>query len=57
MQVYIAGERNAQINRTAQRIQEIVLSRFFFQFYIRVWGKKKDETCPRHAKKYPHSIC
>ena len=63
MQVYSAGEnfyasiQCRQIKRTTQRIQEIVLSRFFFQFYIRVCGKKKDETCLTHAKKSLHSIC
>ena len=64
MQVYSAGEKFyasiqcRQINRTTQRIQEIVLSLFFFfQFYIRVCGKKKDETCLTHAKKSLHSIC
>ena len=63
MQVYSAGEnfyasiQCRQINRTTQRIQEIVLSRFFFQFYIRVCGEKKDEICLTHAKKSLHSIC
>ena len=40
---------------TAQRIREIVLSRF--SVYIRVCGQKNDETCRTHAKKYVHSIC
>ena len=40
---------------TAQRIREIVLSRF--PVYIRVCGEKNDETCRTHAKKYLHSIC
>ena len=58
MQVYSTVEKDAQMNRTAQRIREIVLSRF--SVYIRVCGEKNDETCPRtHAKKYLyfHSVC
>ena len=43
------------MNRTAQRIREIVLSRF--SVCIRVCGEKNDETCRTHAKKYLHSIC
>ena len=44
------------MNRTAQRIQEIVLTRF--TVYIRVCGQKKnDETCRTHTKKYLNSIC
>ena len=43
------------MNRTAQRIREIVLSRF--SVYIRVCGEKNYETCRTHAKKYLHSIC
>ena len=56
MQVYSAGEKNAQINRTAQRIKEIGLSRFFFLVLYMGCGKKKHETCRTHAKKYLHSI-
>ena len=55
MQVYGTVEKDAQMNRTAQRIQEIVLSRF--SVYIRVCGENNDETCRTHAKKYHHSIC
>ena len=43
------------MNRTAQRIREIVLSRY--SVYIRVCGEKNDETCRTHAKKYVYSIC
>ena len=44
-------EKNAQMNRTAQRTREIVLTRF--TVYLRVCGQKKnDETCRTHAKKY-----
>ena len=43
------------MNRAAQRIREIVLSRF--SVYIRVCGENNDETCRTHAKKYLHSIC
>ena len=43
------------MNRTAERIREIVLSHLL---YIRVCGEKNDETCPTHAKKKSlHSIC
>ena len=52
MQVCSTVEKDAQLNRTAQRIREIVLSRF--SFYIRVCGEKNDETCRTHAKKYLH---
>ena len=55
MQVYSTVEKDAQMNRSAQRIREIVLSRF--SVYIRVCGEKNDETCRTHAKKYLHSIC
>ena len=55
LQVYSTVERDAQMNRIAQRIREIVLSRF--SVYIRVCGKKNDETCHTHATKYFHSIC
>ena len=55
MQVYSTVGKDAQINRTAQRIREIVLSRF--SVYIRVCGEKNDETCRTHAKKYVYSIC
>ena len=54
-QVYSTVEKDAQINRTAQRIREIVLSRF--SVYIRVFVEKNDETCRTHAEKYLHSIC
>ena len=50
MQVYSTVEKDAQMNRTAQRIREIVLSRF--SVYIRVCGEKNDETCRTHAEKY-----
>ena len=43
------------MNRTAQRIREIVLSRL--SVYIRVCGDKNDEPCRTHAKKYLNSIC
>ena len=43
------------VNHRAQRIQEIVLSRFLV--HIWVCGKKNDETCRTHAKKNLHSIC
>ena len=36
------------MNRTAQRIREIVLSRL--SVYIRVCGDKNDEPCRTHAK-------
>ena len=49
------SRKEAQMNRMAQRIREIVLSRF--SVYIRVCGEKNDETCRTHAKKYLHSIC
>ena len=55
MQVHSTVEKDTQMNRTAQRIREIVLSRF--SVYIRVCGEKNDETCRTHAKKYLHSIC
>ena len=48
-------EKEAQMNRTAQRIGEIVLSRL--SNYIRVCGDKNDEPCRTHAKKYLNSIC
>ena len=54
MQVYSTVQKDAQMNLSAQRIREIVLSRF--SVYIRVCGEKNDETCRRHAKKYLHSI-
>ena len=50
MQVCSTVEKEAQMNRTAQRIREIVLSR-------RVCGDKNDEPCRTHAKKYLNSIC
>ena len=43
------------MNRTAQRIREIVLSRL--SVCIRVCGDKNDEPCRTHAKKYLNSIC
>ena len=55
MQVYSTVEKDAQMNRTAQRIREIVLSRF--SVYIRVCGEKNDEICRTYAKKYLNSIC
>ena len=53
MQVYSLVEKEAQMNRTAQRIREIVLSRV----YIRVCGDKNGVPCRTHAKKYLNSIC
>ena len=38
------------MNRTAQRIREIVLSRL--SVYIRDCGDKNDEPCRTHAKKF-----
>ena len=55
MQVYSTVEKDTQMNRTAQGIREIVLSRF--SVYIRVCGEKNDETCRTHAKKYVYFIC
>ena len=43
------------MNRTAQRIREIVLRRL--SVYIRVCGDKNDEPCLTHTKKYLNSIC
>ena len=43
------------MNRKAQRIREIVLSRL--SVYIRVSGDKNDKPCRTHAKKYLNSIC
>ena len=40
------------MNRTAQRIREIVLHLSRFSVYIRVFGEKNDETCRTHAKKH-----
>ena len=53
MQVYSIVEKEAQMNRTAQRIREILLSRV----YIRVCGDRNDVSCLTHAKKYLNSIC
>ena len=55
MQVYSPVEKDAQMNCTAQRIREIVLS--CFSVYVRVCGEKNYETCRTRAKKYLHSIC
>ena len=55
MQVYSVVEKEAQMNRTAQRNREIVLSRL--SVYIRVCGDKNDEPCRTRAKKYLNSIC
>ena len=55
MEVYSIVEKEVQMNRTAQRIREIVLSRL--SVYIRVCGGKNDEPCRTHAKKYLNSIC
>ena len=55
MQVYSTVEKDSQLDRTAQRIREIVLSRF--SVYIRVCGEKNDEACRTHAIKYLDSIC
>ena len=53
MQVYSIVEKEAQMNRTAQRIREILLSRL--SVYIRVCADKNDEPCRTHAKKYLNS--
>ena len=50
MQVYSIVEKEAQMNRAAQRMREIVLSRL--SVYIRVCADKNDEPCRTHAKKY-----
>ena len=55
MQGYSIEEKEAQINRTAQRIREIVSGRP--SVYIRVCVDKNDEPCGTHAKKYLNSIC
>ena len=55
MHVYSIVEKEAQMNRTAQRIREIVLSRL--SVYIRDCGDKNDEHCGTHAKKYLNFIC
>ena len=55
MQVYSIVEKEEQMNRTAQRTREIVLSRL--SVYIRVCDDKNDESCRTHAKKYLNSIC
>ena len=55
MQVYSIEEKEAQMNRTAQRIREIVLSRL--SVHIRVRGDKNDEPCRTHAEKYLIPIC
>ena len=55
MQVYSIVEKEAQTNRTAQRIREIVLSQL--SVYIRVCADKNDEPCCTHTKKYLNSIC
>ena len=55
MQVYSIVEKETQMNRTAQRIREIVLSRL--SVYIRDCGDKNGEPCRTHAKKYLNSIC
>ena len=49
MQVYSTVQKEAQMNRIAQRIREIVLSRL--SVYIRVCADKNDEPCRTHAKK------
>ena len=55
MQVYSIAEKEAQMNRTAQRIREIVLSRL--SVYIRVFADKNDVNCRTNATKYLNSIC
>ena len=55
MQVYSIVEKETQMNRAAQRIREIVLSRL--SVYIRDCGDKNGEPCRTHAKKYLNSIC
>ena len=58
MQVYGIVEKEEQMNRTAQRIREIVLRRRLSVYiYVRVCGDKNDEPCLTHAKKYVNSIC
>ena len=55
MQVYSTVEKEAQMNRTAQGIREIVLSRL--SVYIRICADKNDEPCRTHNKKDLNSIC
>ena len=55
MQVYSIVEKEAEMNRTAQRIREIFLSRL--SVYIRVCADKNDVPCRTNAKKYLNSIC
>ena len=55
MQVYSIVEKEAQMNRTAQKIREIVLSRL--SVYIRVCADKNDEPCRKHARKYLNAFC
>ena len=55
MQVYSIVEKEAQMNRTAQNIRQIVLSRL--SVYIRVCADTNDEPCRTHARKYLNSIC
>ena len=55
MQVYGIVEKETQMNRTAQRIREIVLSRL--SVYIRVCADKNDVPRRTNAKKYLNSIC
>ena len=50
MHVHSIVEKEAQMNRTAQRIREIVLSRL--SVYKRDCGDKNDEPCRTHAKKF-----
>ena len=44
-------QKDAQLNSTAQRIREIVLSRF--SVYIRVCGEKNYETCALFSALHP----
>ena len=55
MHVSSIVEKEAQMNRTAQRIQEVVLSRL--SVYVRDCGDKNDEPCGTHSKKYLNFIC
>ena len=55
MQVYSTVEKEIQMNRAAQRIRKIVLSRL--SVYIRVCGDKNDEPCRTQVTKYLNSIC
>jgi len=55
MQVYWTVEKDAQMNRTAQKIREIVLSPFF-QFAYGFVFRKMTKLVAHMLKKYLHSI-